>query len=118
MDDEALQKRRERQELDRGQRAADLRAVMGTPQGQRFLFGIIEQDCNAFGGSFVAGAADVSDFNEGARSIGVGLMLEIQGTAPEQYAAMVADRAREVAARARLAAANKPVPNPRESGST
>lgn len=118
MSDEALQQRREQQTLDRDQRSADVRAVMDTGAGKRLLWGVIEQDCNGFGGSFVAGHADISAFNEGRRSIGVDLMLEIQTAAPEQYAAMVADRAREAAARARKAASLKPVPNPRESLNT
>lgn len=95
---------KERRELGRQQREADARVVMSLPAGQRFVWGVIDADCNTFGGSFapLAPAPELAmAFNEGRRSVGIELLQEMQRVAPDLYAEMVAKAALEAAARAR-----------------
>lgn len=68
-----------RQEADN-----DLRAVLSTAEGRRLLFRWIDRECRTFSASF-QGQAALTDYNEGRRSIGIGLMTEAQRVAPELY---------------------------------
>lgn len=73
--------------LQREQEIADLRAVMSTAEGRRFIWKMLG-DAGVFSPTFIAGAPDVSAFNEGARNVGLRLLGDITSEAPEQYLIM------------------------------
>ncbi len=68
----------------REQHEEDLRAVMGTAAGRRFLWRLLEQ-AGLHGRSY-AGAAEATAHNEGRRSVALDLLAEMQRVAPELYA--------------------------------
>jgi hypothetical protein len=63
--------------------AADIRAVMSTQQGRRFVWSLIES-AGVYAPSFT-GAAETTAFNEGRRSVGIGLMVAAQRDVPDLY---------------------------------
>lgn len=71
-------------ETERRRDEEDLRAVMSTPAGRRFVWHIIDDMAGTFGKSFT-GEPLSSAFNEGRRSIGLNLMNEAQALAPDAY---------------------------------
>lgn len=75
-------------EIDRlqvEQAANDLRAVMGTPEGRRFMWGLLGE-CGLYRSSYHPSA--LIHFNEGQRSIGLSLLGRITADCPDQYLTM------------------------------
>lgn len=75
-------------EIDRlqaEQATNDLRAVMGTPEGRRFMWALLGE-CGLFRSSYHPSA--LIHFNEGQRSIGLSLMARITGECPDLYLTM------------------------------
>lgn len=70
-------------ELRREQAVADIRAVLGTPQGRRFYWRLLEK-ANVFGASFTDSAARTA-YLEGKRGMGIELMQEVQRYAPADH---------------------------------
>lgn len=62
--------------LRREQEIGDLKKVMETPEGRRFIWRILGE-AGVFRLSFVAGSPDATFFNEGARNNGLTLLNEI-----------------------------------------
>lgn len=86
---EAAQKAHQRcVELAKVQRKADVREVMSTPTGRRFVWGELQR-AGLFLSSFTGNAGTF--FNEGARSQGLKLMGEVQEVCPDLYVAMVTE---------------------------
>lgn len=73
--------------LQREQEVADLRAVMSTAAGRRFIWKMLG-DSGVFSPSFVPGASDTTAFKEGARNFGLMLLGDITNEAPGQYLIM------------------------------
>lgn len=73
--------------LQRDQERKDLRAVMKTAEGRRFIWKMLG-DAGVFRSSFVAGSSDATAFNEGARNYGLALLGDIMNDAPEKYLTM------------------------------
>lgn len=72
------------QEERRRRQDADMRAVLSTPEGRRFFFRLLDGVCNLHGGTFTGNS---QTFHlEGRRSVGVELLKEAQGVAPEAWA--------------------------------
>ena len=65
----------------------DLRAVLGTAYGRRVIWKLVGR-CGVFRASFVQGEADSTAYNEGRRSIGSQLLMEIFDVTPEAYKEM------------------------------
>lgn len=75
-------------EIDRiqvEQAANDLRTVMGTPEGRRFMWGLLGE-CGLYRSSYHPSA--LIHFNEGQRSIGLSLLGRITADCPDQYLTM------------------------------
>lgn len=75
-------------EIDRimAERAVDdLRSVMGTPQGRRFMWALLGE-CGLFRSSYHPSA--LIHFNEGQRSIGLSLMARVTAECPDLYLTM------------------------------
>ena len=73
---------KQREEVVARRYVDDLRVVMSTPEGRRFVWDLFE---DVFKPSFIAGAADVSAFNEGARHRALALFFRAQQVAPDLY---------------------------------
>lgn len=75
------------------QRDSDLRLVMLSPAGRRFVRRLLDP---MLGSSFVPGAPESTAFNEGRRSLALALLAEIQRVTPQQYAVMRREEAEEL----------------------
>jgi len=65
------------------QRNDDVRAVLATVEGRRFMWRLLES-AGLWSPSY-AETSTATAFNEGRRSIAINLMLELQAVAPERY---------------------------------
>lgn len=75
-----------RDRMAREQALADLRSVMDTPAGRRFMWALLG-DCGLYRASF-NNSGSITAFNEGQRDIGLRLVARITQDCPEQYLAM------------------------------
>ncbi|BCS54773.1 hypothetical protein [Geobacter sp. SVR] len=73
--------------LRREQQIDDMKAVMSTPEGRRFIWRQLGE-AGVFRPSFVAGSPDTTSFNEGSRNCGLLLLAEIMSEAPENFLIM------------------------------
>lgn len=91
-----LERRREREELQRTQRRSDLRAVMSTPEGRRFVARLIYEHgaLNELG--FHTDARQHA-FNDGQRSVGWHLEAEVRREARDAWALMEHERITDAA---------------------
>jgi hypothetical protein len=71
---------RQREKVKRKQYDADLGSVMGTPEGRRLMWRLIDDTCGVYASSFTGNSQTF--FNEGRRSIGLFLLGEAQRVAP------------------------------------
>lgn len=78
---------REKANIRREREIEDLKAVMGTKEGRRFIWRLLGQ-AGIFRPSFVAGSPDTTAFNDGARNQGLNLMAEVMSEAPKQFLTM------------------------------
>ncbi|MDT8419353.1 MAG: hypothetical protein RQ754_02890 [Desulfuromonadales bacterium] len=78
---------REKGRLRREREIEDLKAVMATKEGRRFIWRLLGQ-AGIFRPSFVAGSPDTTAFNDGARNQGLNLMAEVMSEAPKQFLTM------------------------------
>lgn len=69
------------------QERKDLRAVLSTAEGRRFIWKMLG-DAGVFRSSFVVGSPDTTAFNEGARNFGLVLLGAIMSDAPDKYLIM------------------------------
>lgn len=63
----------------------DLRAVMGAPEGRRFMWALLGE-CGLFRSSYHPSA--LIHYNEGQRSIGLALLARLNDHCPDQYLTM------------------------------
>jgi hypothetical protein len=83
--DDPMQEQRNAQKLaerDR-QNRDDLRAVLATPAGRRFVFRLLDDRCKVSSVSFTGNSETF--YREGRRSVGVELMQIIQEIAPDAW---------------------------------
>lgn len=81
--------RAEREKASKAQRENDLRSVMGTVEGRRVFWRLLE-DCRIWGSSF-SETAVVAAHSEGRRSVAIDLVNEMQRLAPSEYFAMLTE---------------------------
>lgn len=74
------------------QREEDLRAVMATAAGRRFVWRLLDEVAGTLGPSFAGEAPLSTAFGEGRRAVGIAVMGDVQRVAPEQYVAMLMER--------------------------
>jgi hypothetical protein len=74
---------RKREKLKERMRNDDLTFVLGSPQGRRFFWDVLDRRAGTFSGSFTGNSQTF--FNEGRRSVGIELMADAQQLAPELY---------------------------------
>lgn len=83
----AQERLRRLDEQRRRQQEADFRAAMQSPEGRRFIYGLVNR-ANVFGLSFAANAPR-TDFNEGRRSLGIDVMQDAHRICPDLWAQAV-----------------------------
>ena len=71
------------------QRIRDLRWVMSTPQGRRFVFDMIDKRCLLFSPSYTG--TSETYLREGQRKIGIWLFTETQQHAVNEYVQMISE---------------------------
>mgnify|MGYP001165934966 CR=1 FL=1 len=69
----------------------DLRALMSTPAGRRTVFRLLDRNCNLIGGSFIPGDTHASAHEEGRRSVGRLLVVQLQRECPDNFCAMISE---------------------------
>lgn len=91
LSDVAAQKEWKRRDKDaRRQAEADVREVMSTPAGRRFVWRLLDI-CNVFGASYTSDTHATAHY-EGQRFQGIRLMNEVQRLCPKLYLTMVTER--------------------------
>jgi hypothetical protein len=73
--------------MDRQQVINDLKTVLATRGGRRFIWRQLSQ-AGVFRASFVAGASDITAYNEGARNCGLALLGDIMSEVPGKFLIM------------------------------
>jgi len=98
------------EEQAREQADQDLRAVLLTPAGRRFVWRVVESMTRSLDGSFAGEATHATAYNEGLRAVGLHITLETQRVAPELYVVMLQEalQEREDARRRREAMPQEP----------
>lgn len=80
----------QRARRERLQRADDMRAVMGTVSGRRFIWRLLNE-AGLFSSSYT-GEAISGAYGEGKRAVAVKLMADLQAESKDAYVTMVAER--------------------------
>lgn len=81
------EQKKTRTELRQEEADNDLRRVMSTAEGRRFIWRQLSK-AGIFTVSFVGGAADMTAFNEGGRGQGLALMADLLRVCPGSYLTM------------------------------
>lgn len=69
------------------QRENDIRVVMSTPSGRRFIWRLANETCGVLSTTFTG---DIQTYHrEGRRSVGVELLAELQKLCPPEYVTMI-----------------------------
>lgn len=83
-DEKVQAKTRKRQRSKEGQLLLDTREILSTASGRRFLYRLIEDVTNTFGGSYDDNAMRMAR-NEGRRDVGIDLVELCQDADPDGY---------------------------------
>jgi len=86
-DEAAQNKRRKEQKLEAEGAAADLVAVLGTPQGIRFAARLLAM-CHVYETSYTSNEQAAMAFREGERNVGLQLINNILRDAPSSWPAV------------------------------
>jgi len=89
-DSKVAEARAEALALARRQRAMDMRSVMATPSGRRFVWRYLNE-MGVFGGSYAPGDALATAYNEGRRSAGLRLQADLRRLCAADYVRMHAE---------------------------
>jgi hypothetical protein len=81
----------EEERLQREREANDLRYVMNSKPGRRFVYRLLS-GAGLYRLSFNADSDRVTAFNEGARNRGLELLSEIMAACPERYTEMLVEQ--------------------------
>lgn len=95
-DQTQVKRAKQREKTTREQVLNDLRTVLSTRQGRRQMWRTLSE-CGVFRLSFVPGDHARTDFNEGRRSIGLGLMADLHDVDPSLYLTMATEAATDEA---------------------
>jgi hypothetical protein len=68
-----------------------LEAIMNNELSRRWLYDRLQTFAHMDANSHVPGCSDSTAFNEGARSVGQAIIIEIRDTYPNQYMKMLED---------------------------
>lgn len=112
-EEKAREKRKELERREARRRREDLRAVMGTATGRRFMWRLLNADTGISARSYT-GELGSTAFNEGRRSVGLVLLEELQRDAPEAWARMMSERAEQI--QTDLRAQKRPLPSEPKAG--
>lgn len=85
--EEAQKRLKKRDRAIERQREDDVRAVMGTVQGRRFVYHLIYGRCAVLDKSFSGNGHDA--WRNGRRAVGLDLTTDLQALAPDRYVEMV-----------------------------
>ena len=85
-DVQAVAERKRKADRSETKRLAALRTVMGTKEGRRYVWWLLDQ-CGVFRTSFTGNSTTF--FNEGQRNVGLILMGDVNAACPEQYLVMI-----------------------------
>lgn len=77
-----------RAKLRRDQELDDVRALMDTPEGRRFMWRLLDR-AGIYRTTFTGNSA--SFFNEGMRNLGLIFVADVHEVCPEQYTRMLAE---------------------------
>ena len=86
-DQRSVRKAKQRERQERDHELNDLRDVLSTRQGRRFVWKLLGM-AGCFRLSFVYGEAETTAFNEGRRSLGLALMADVHEADAEKYVQM------------------------------
>ena len=89
-DPRAIRKAKQSEKQRRDRDRKDLRDVLSTVQGRRFVWKQLEQS-GVFRLSIAFGEPQRTDFNEGRRSLGLALMADIHALDPALYVQMATE---------------------------
>jgi hypothetical protein len=78
---EHVRERKSREKLAQTDALDDLRAVLRTPEGRRIMWRLVNR-AKVLDQTFVAGAPDLTAFNEGVRYAGRELVTNLEQAAP------------------------------------
>ena len=81
----AQKDREDKARVKREKEMADIRDVLSTPGGRRFIWRLLAES-NTIDASFVPGQYDMTAFKEGQRDIGLKILLDIEEAKPGIYA--------------------------------
>mgnify|MGYP001561964717 CR=1 FL=1 len=98
-DQRSVRKAKQRERQERDQELKDLRDVLSTRQGRRFIWRTLTL-AGVFRLSFVPGEPEETAFNEGRRSLGLSLMADVHEIDAAQYIQMANEANGETLARA------------------
>ena len=85
--EEQVRRAESAEKFARDTEANDLRWVLSTAQGRRFIWRVLGE-CGVFRTSFMGGATDHTLFNEGRRSVGIQALTWVTEAAPDAYIKM------------------------------
>lgn len=86
-DEQQVEKAGKREQSVRDRELNDVRIVLSTPAGRRFVWRYLER-CGLFRTSFT-GNEGSTFFNEGERNIGIKLLADVNEADPERYLLMM-----------------------------
>lgn len=69
----------------------DLRNILATPSGRRWLWTLIDERASALSPTFAGEATHQSAYGEGKRSVGLQVMLDAQRVAAPDYVHMLSE---------------------------
>lgn len=78
---------REKRRLDQQQADEDLRGIMVSQSGRRFMWDLLKR-CGVFALSFRGDGAEFTAFREGQRNVGLSLLADLTRVCPEHYTQM------------------------------
>jgi len=88
-DKEQVKEAGNKKSLQRKQKLADLKAVLDTPQGRRFIWDLLKR-CGIFETSYDLNPHTVY-FKEGKRNFGLGLIAEINDANPDAIGVLMSE---------------------------
>ena len=65
-------------EKDQADREGDLKWIMSSPRGRRWMYDMVHQQCHIASPSHFPGDTHTTAFNEGARAVGEAVLEEIR----------------------------------------
>lgn len=74
---------------------SDLKVIIGMPEGRRFLWRMIKQECRTFACSYDK-EHSVMAFNEGKRMVGANIVMELREVKPTIIEQMINEEQSEI----------------------